>query len=66
MGDEGRARIPSLPWGRIVAARNILVHVYWGVDHDRVWNMATQHVPEMIAALEAAFASWPLREPPPG
>ena len=64
--DNGRARVPSLPWGKIVAARNILVHVYWGVDHEQVWKMATLHVPEMIAALEAACASWPLPDPPRG
>lgn len=62
--DEGRQRVPSLPWGKIVATRNILVHVYWGVDHEQVWKMATVHVPEMIAALEAACATWPLPEPP--
>ena len=34
--DTGRARVPSLPWGQIVATRNILVHVYWGIDADQV------------------------------
>lgn len=58
--DAGRARVPGLPWGQIVATRNILVHVYWGVDHDQVWKMATLHVPVMIAALESAFQGWPL------
>ena len=29
--ESGRARVPGLPWGKIVASRNILVHAYWGV-----------------------------------
>lgn len=58
--DAGRARVPSLPWGQIVATRNILVHVYWGVDHDQVWKMATIHVPMMITELGKAFRDWPL------
>lgn len=64
VSDEGRARVPSLPWGQIVAARHILVHVYWGIDADQVWTMAVQDIPPLIAALESAFASWPLRPPP--
>ncbi|MBC7835921.1 MAG: DUF86 domain-containing protein [Phycisphaerales bacterium] len=57
---EGRARIPSLPWGKIVGARNILIHVYWGVDHEQVWRMATLDVPDLLAALESACAAWPM------
>ncbi len=57
--DEGRSRASALPWGQIVAARNILVHVYWGIDADQVWNMAIKDIPVMIAALEAALAEWP-------
>lgn len=66
VSEQGRARVPTLPWGQIVATRNILVHVYWGIDADQVWNMAEQDVPGMIAALEAAFVNWPLPEPRAG
>ncbi|MBC7772172.1 MAG: DUF86 domain-containing protein [Pyrinomonadaceae bacterium] len=62
--DSGRQRVPSLPWGKIVATRNVLVHVYWGVDHEQIWKMATTRVPEMIAALEAACDTWPLPDTP--
>lgn len=57
--DTGRARCPQLPWGKIVASRNILVHVYWGIDTQQVWLMATVNVPEMMTHIEAALASWP-------
>jgi uncharacterized protein with HEPN domain len=61
----GRARVSSLPWGQIVAARHILVHVYWGIDCDQIWNMAVEDIPELVAALEAAFETWPMSAPPP-
>lgn len=63
LSDAGRARVPSIPWGQIVAMRHILVHVYWGVDHDRLWSTATLDVPILLAALEEACRQWPL--PPP-
>jgi uncharacterized protein with HEPN domain len=47
-----------------VATRHILVHVYWGIDADQVWNMAVEDVPVLIGALEAACADWPLPDPP--
>ncbi len=56
--DDGRARVPRLPWGQIVAARHILVHVYWGIDTDQVWNMAVQDIPTLVAELEMAIAAW--------
>lgn len=64
MSDEGRARVPNLPWGQIVAMRNVLVHVYWGVDRNRLWMTATSDMLILIEAIEAARINWPLPEPP--
>lgn len=57
--DTGRARVPSLPWGQIVAMRHILVHVYWGVDLDQLWKVVVEDVPTLVKALEQALAAWP-------
>lgn len=64
ISDAGRARVPGIPWGQIVAMRHVLVHVYWGVDRDRLWKTATDDLPTLIAALEDACANWPLPPPP--
>lgn len=47
ISEELRARYPGVPWPRIVAFRNILVHAYFGIDWDVVWHAATQQVPEL-------------------
>jgi uncharacterized protein with HEPN domain len=62
----GRARIPAVPWGVVVGMRNRLVHGYDEIDFDVVWIVATKEVAPLIQALEAAFAPWPLPEPPAG
>ena len=62
VGDEGRARVPDLPWPRIVGMRHILVHDYFKIDHDAVWRVVTEHIPLMIPVLEAALANWPSEE----
>jgi uncharacterized protein with HEPN domain len=60
MTEEGRARIAGVPWGQVVETRHILIHVYWGVDKEKVWSSATQDLPFLIAAIEEAFKAWPL------
>ncbi len=64
LSDAGRARVPGIPWGQIVAMRHVLVHVYWGVDRDRLWATATQDVPVLLSELERACATWPMPGPP--
>ena len=56
--DEGRARAPSLPWGSIVAMRHILVHVYWGVDHDQLWKVILEDLPVLATELDQAVGTW--------
>ena len=41
VSDEARARIPGLPWPRMVGMRHILVHAYYRVDYDAVWRVVT-------------------------
>lgn len=64
VSDAGRARVVGLPWGQIVAMRHVLVHVYWGIDLDRLWKTAAQDVPQLIAALSSAVSTWPMPDPP--
>ncbi|HBS28500.1 MAG TPA: hypothetical protein DEB06_03395 [Phycisphaerales bacterium] len=63
--DAGRARASHLPWGQIVGMRNVLVHVYWAVDRDRLWRTATEDVPVLVSLLEDATRDWPLEESGP-
>lgn len=63
--DAGRQRAPGVPWGQIVAMRHFVVHVYWGVNFDRLWKTATDELPVLVSALEAAVIAWPMPDPGP-
>ncbi len=39
------SRHPEVPWPRLVAFRNILIHAYFGIDWDVVWR-AVEYVRE--------------------
>ena len=50
--DATRDAIPELPFRKIRGMRNIVAHDYAHVNTEVVWDVATIHVPQMIAVLE--------------
>ena len=43
---------PEIPWADIVGMRHKVVHDYLGVDEDIVWQVVTEDLPRLVAALE--------------
>lgn len=50
-----RHALPDIPWERIVGMRNRLVHAYFEIDLDIVWNTVQEDLPPLIRLLEAAI-----------
>ena len=48
---------PQIPWRQIIGARNRLIHGYFAVDLDIVWQVVTQNLPELIEELEQLVES---------
>jgi len=44
---------PEIPYQKIVAMRNKLVHDYDGINIPLVWSVVTINIPELIAILES-------------
>ena len=38
---------PALPWSLALGMRNVLVHGYFGIDLDQVWNTAVRDLPAL-------------------
>jgi len=51
--EDMRAAYPQIPWRRVVATRNRLIHGYLGIDDDTLWSIITDDVPELLRQLEA-------------
>lgn len=60
VSNEFQAAHPEIPWRPIQAQRHVLAHDYGEIKHDRIWRVAVEHVPALIALLE------PLVPAPPG
>lgn len=39
LSDKTLERTPDIPWHRIAAFRNVLIHGYMNVDLEQVWNV---------------------------
>lgn len=60
--EAGRARIPELPWTKLVGMRHRLVHDYWEINLDLVWAVVERDLSPLIDALKAGFENWPLTD----
>ncbi len=50
---EIRDQYPQIAWRPMIAMRNILIHGYFDVENEQVWNTVTDDLPPLIAQLEA-------------
>ena len=50
--DDIQQRHPAVPWRNMKAMRNVLVHQYYDLDYDLIWNVATKEVPDLLPKLK--------------
>lgn len=48
---ELKQKHPSVPWAAIIGMRNRLIHGYFDVDLDRVWDTINVDIPNLINLL---------------
>jgi len=44
---------PEVPWEQINRMRNILVHIYFGINLDRVWSVVEDDLPILKISIDA-------------
>jgi uncharacterized protein with HEPN domain len=52
ISEEGQDANPQIPWSDIIGMRNRLIHAYFDINLDIVWDTVTANLPPLIAALE--------------
>ncbi len=55
--NETRDQLPEIPWSIIISMRNRLIHAYFDIDLDRLWDTIIDDLPPFIDALEKIVSS---------
>jgi uncharacterized protein with HEPN domain len=52
ISDETRRLLPDIPWDDIVGMRHRLVHAYFDINLDILWNTVQEDLPPLISLLQ--------------
>jgi uncharacterized protein with HEPN domain len=50
---ECQTAYPEIPWPAIIGMRNWLVHAYFDIDLDQVWDTIQKDLPPLVVQLES-------------
>ncbi len=45
LSGEWKTAHSLVPWSEVIATRNVLIHEYFGVDYEIVWQVVLEHLP---------------------
>ena len=52
VSDESRATHSGIPWTEIIGMRNRLVHEYFRIDVEKIWETARDDIPTLVRLIE--------------
>lgn len=52
VSEETKAKFTEIEWRQIVGMRHILIHEYFGVDNNLIWQVITDDIPKLKNKIE--------------
>lgn len=59
LSDEFRAAHPSIPWSGVAGLRDVIVHDYFRIDYERVWEIVTDELPNLVSLISPLLPPLP-------
>lgn len=53
---EKQTDLPQIPWREVIGMRNRIVHAYFDIDLDIVWDTVTVNIPALAEELESVLS----------
>jgi uncharacterized protein with HEPN domain len=57
ISEQTKARHAAVPWSKVAAFRNLLVHAYFGLDWSVIWQAATEQMPVLARQIASILAA---------
>lgn len=54
---EFRKQHPEVEWQKIAGLRDVVIHEYFGIDVDIIWDVVTHKIPEVLQQLKQLVPS---------
>jgi len=55
--DAVRENHPQVPWRKICGLRDVVIHEYFGVDMEIIWDIVTGEVPILLKQIQKILGS---------
>ncbi len=55
--EDFKKQYPDIPWNKVMGTRNILIHHYFGIDLEIVWDTITKSLPEFKKQIKSISSS---------
>jgi uncharacterized protein with HEPN domain len=52
ISDELREQLADIEWRKIAGLRDMLAHVYFGIDDDILWDVVKNRIPKLVLVVE--------------
>lgn len=53
VSQKTKNKYPEVPWKKIIGMRNRLIHEYFDIDNEILWNTSKEFLPSLIEQLKA-------------
>lgn len=58
---EYKNKYPSIPWSKMSGMRDKLIHNYFGVDYETLWETIKKRIPEIKPLVEKILKEYPVK-----
>jgi uncharacterized protein with HEPN domain len=53
---EVKEKYPDVEWRKIAATRDVIIHRYFGIDYETIWDIIFNKLPTLKMQIEAIMA----------